>query len=220
MSALQDRIKLQKEMLQRRTEARRKAGEPLSQKSPLSKEERKDKIANDKIKLELQLKNQSDKKVEQMKKVKANTAKTQAAKKVKDAKKPGLIKRIRAKTNGKKSFKPSANLSNAFNANTEDGFNPLSPESKAKNNPKNPPKLKNAPKKKDPDYKLYSGDLAKKYDLKYMTGEAMERDETKRIADGAKSGGHLKKLKHGGKVTKKSKGGFMGKGAGCARRGF
>ena len=220
MSALQDRIKLKKEMVQKRTAARRKAGEPLSQKSSLSKEERKDKIANDKIKLELQLKNQSDKKVEQMKKVKANTAKTQAAKKVKDAKKPGLIKRIRAKTNGKKSFKPSANLSNAFNANTEDGFKPLSPESKAKNNPKNPPKLKNAPKKKDPDYKLYSGDLAKKYDLKYMTGEAMERDETKRIADGAKSGGHLKKLKHGGKVTKKSKGGFMGKGAGCARRGF
>ena len=220
MSALQDRIKLKKEMVQKRTAARRKAGEPLSQKSSLSKEERKDKIANDKIKLELQLKNQSDKKVEQMKKVKANTAKTQAAKKVKDAKKPGLIKRIRAKTNGKKSFKPSANLSNAFNANTEDGFNPLSPESKAKNNPKNPPKLKNAPKKKDPDYKLYSGDLAKKYDLKYMTGEAMERDEEKRIADGAKSGGHLKKLKHGGKVTKKSKGGFMGKGAGCARRGF
>ena len=150
-----------------------------------------------------------------------------------------MIKRIRAKypykippkgtddlgkgqaiTIGKKSFKPSANLSNAFNANTEDGFNPLSPESKAKNNPKNPPKLKNAPKKKDPDYKLYSGDLAKKYDLKYMTGEAMERDEEKRIADGAKSGGHLKKLKHGGKVTKKSKGGFMNKGAGCARRGF
>ena len=81
-------------------------------------------------------------------------------------------------------------------------------------------KPKKSKKKKDPDYKLYSGDLAKKYDLKYMTGEAMERDETKRIADGAKSGGHLKKLKHGGKVTKKSKGGFMGKGAGCARKGY
>ena len=75
-------------------------------------------------------------------------------------------------------------------------------------------------KKEDPDYKLYSGDLAKKYDLKYMTGEAMERDETKRIADGAKSGGHLKKLKNSRKVTKKFKGGFRGKGAGCARRGF
>jgi hypothetical protein len=120
---------------------------------------------------------------------------------------------------GKKT-KPSSDLRDAFNANTEDGFNPLSPESKAKNNPKNPPKLKNAPKKKDPNYKLYSGDLAKKYDLKYMTGEAMERDEEKRFMDGAKSGGHLKKLKHGGKVTKKSKGGFRGKGAGCARRGF
>jgi hypothetical protein len=88
-----------------------------------------------------------------------------------------------------------------------------------------PDKVKSRPtsvnkKKEDSDYKLYSGDLAKKYDLKYMTGEAMERDEEKRIADGAKSGGHLKKLKHGGKVTKKSKGGFMGKGAGCARKGY
>lgn len=81
-------------------------------------------------------------------------------------------------------------------------------------------KPKKSKKKKDPDYKLYSGDLAKKYDLKYMTGEAMERDETKRIADGAKSGGHLKKLKNSRKVTKKFKGGFRGKGAGCARRGF
>ena len=92
--------------------------------------------------------------------------------------------------------------------------------------PKNKPnKVKSRPpsvnkKKEDPDYKLYSGDFAKKYDLKYMTGEAMERDETKRIADGAKSGGHLKKLKNSRKVTKKSKGGFMGKGAGCTKRGF
>ena len=92
--------------------------------------------------------------------------------------------------------------------------------------PKNKPnKVKSRPasvnnKKEDPDYKLYSGDFAKKYDLKYMTGEAMERDEEKRFMDGAKSGGHLKKLKNSRKVTKKSKGGFMGKGAGCTKRGF
>jgi hypothetical protein len=92
--------------------------------------------------------------------------------------------------------------------------------------PKNKPdKVKPRPasvnkKKEDPDYKLYSGDFAKKYDLKYMTGEGMERDEEKRFMDGAKSGGHLKKLKNSRKVTKKSKGGFMGKGAGCTKRGF
>ena len=118
------------------------------------------------------------------------------------------------KSAGKKP-KPSANLSDAFKANTEEGFNPLSPESMAKNKSEKSPKSK---KKKDPNYKLYPGKTAKKYNLKYMTDAGYEAEEDK-ISE-YKSGGKIKKLKHGGKVMKKSKSGFMGKGAGCARTGY
>ena len=122
--------------------------------------------------------------------------------------------KIKKKKKKEESFKPSANLSDAFKANTEDGFNPLSPESMAKNKSEKSPKSK---KKKDPNYKLYPGKTAKKYNLKYMTDAGYE-DEDK-ISE-YKSGGKIKKLKYGGKVMKKAKSGFMGKGAGCARRGY
>lgn len=79
-------------------------------------------------------------------------------------------------------------------------------------------KPKKSKKKKDPNYKLYSGKTAKKYDLKYMTDAGYE-DEEDKISE-YKSGGKIKKLKYGGKVMKKAKGGFMGKGAGCARTGY
>ena len=51
-----------------------------------------------------------------------------------------------------------------------------------------------------------------------MTDAGYEAEE-KEISE-YKSGGKIKKLKYGGKVMKKAKGGFMGKGAGCARRGY
>ena len=111
--------------------------------------------------------------------------------------------------------KPSANLSDAFKANTEDGFNPLSPESMAKNKSEKSPKSK---KKKDPHYKLYDNVLGKKLGMAGLTDAGYEAEE-KEISE-YKSGGKIKKLKHGGKLMKKSKGGFMGKGAGCARTGY
>jgi hypothetical protein len=122
---------------------------------------------------------------------------------------------INKKKKKEESFKPSANLSDAFKANTEDDFNPLSPESMAKNKSEKSPKSK---KKKDPHYKLYDNVLGKKLGMAGMTDEGYEAEEDK-ISE-YKSGGKIKKLKYGGKVMKKAKSGFMGKGAGCARTGY
>ena len=123
--------------------------------------------------------------------------------------------KIKKKKKKEESFKPSANLSDAFKANTENGFNPLSPESMAKNKSEKSPKSKN---KKDPNYKLYDNVLGKKLGMAGMTDAGYEAEENK-ISE-YKSGGKIKKLKYGGKVMKKAKGGFMGKGAGCARTGY